>query len=141
MASLVHRSLVHKWELHPIFSQRQQFLAGIRQWTKYDIVVCSSTGVRAGLVIVRVAIRAWASMFKKQGIHGWSTCLGRSIPLTATKSRVTKRFTSASTRHRTLAACRGGQPQFLRTRAIQVNQAPRRATTSACHFLRDNQHR
>ena len=115
-------------------------LPGERGWTKDDNVICRGTSEGARLVIIRVAIGAWASMFEELRVHWWLTCVGRRISLTAAIHRISESLTRAFTRDTRAAAAvrrRSHHPQLLRARAVQVDETPGGAavTTVAtpCH--------
>lgn len=99
------------------------------------------TRVRASLIIIRITIRAWASLLKKQRIHRRTTRVRRSIRLTTTIPWVPKSLTRASTRHALTTPIPTRHPKILRTSSVQLNQTPRRRTTAAISALRDDQHR
>ena len=73
-------------------------LPGVRRRTKHDNVVGVDTRVGTGGIIVRVAIRAWASVFEKLGINRRTTRVRRGVSLTATESRITESLARAPAR-------------------------------------------
>lgn len=113
---------------------------GIRQGAENNDVVGRRTRVRTSLVIIRIAIRAWASMFEILRKHRRATRVGRRKRLTTTKLRIAEGLTRAPARHApSLAITR--DPQRLGTRAIQVHQATRRAASASSTSPGHHQHR
>lgn len=103
----------------------------IRQRAEDYNVVRRGACVSTSLVIIRVAIRAWASMLKKQREHRGLTRVGRSVRLTTTKLRIPKRFARAPTRHSSHSTL-ARDPQRPRTLAVQVHKTPRGAASPSC---------
>ena len=116
-------------------------LPGVRQWAKYNEIISRRTGESASFVIIRVAIRAWASMFKVFRIYRWTTRVRRRERLTTTKLRSIKSLTRASTCHAPSTTTTMCYSQLWRTRPVQIHQTPRRRATSSPPTFSHYQHR
>lgn len=114
-------------------------LPGVRQWAKYNEIISGGARESASFVIIRVAIRAWASMFKVQRIYRWSTRVRRRERLTTTKLRSIECLTRASTSHAPSTTM--PYSQLRRTPAVQIHQTPRRRATPSRPTFSHNQHR
>lgn len=113
---------------------------GIGQRAENNNVVGRRTRVRTSLVIIRIAIRAWASMFEILRKHRRATRVGRSKGPTATKLRIAEGLARAPARHApSLALTR--DPQCLWARAVQVHQATRGAASASSTSPGHHQHR
>ena len=103
-----------------------RFLTGVtaRRRTKSDGVSRSrSARKRAGLVIVRVAVGAWASVLENLRVRRRLASGGRPIRAAAAILRGPERLARALTRH-ALFPIHARNPKLRRTRAVQVPNAP-----------------
>ena len=119
-------------------------IPGVWQGAENDQVISRSARVGAGLVIIRVAIRAWASVLKVKRVHRRTTRVGRGVSLTAAIPWIPKRLTRAPTRDTPATAISSiptGHPKVRGTRAVEVHQTPGGAAPSSGATLRNDQHR
>jgi len=114
---------------------------GIGQGAENDQIVGGGTCVGAGLVIVRVAIRAWARVLEEQRVGRRTTRVRRRVRLAAAKTRVTEGLARAPASHAPAAAVHARHPQILRTPAVEVDETPRGAAPAPGAVLRHDQHR
>lgn len=108
-----------------------QILPGVRQGTEYDHIVGPGTRVSARLVIVRVAIRAWASVLEEERERRRLTRVGRRVCAAAAILRVAERFARAPARHTPPRPVPSRHLQLRRTRAVQFHQAAGGAAPAA----------
>jgi hypothetical protein len=121
--------------------ESREYVPCIRQGTKHDQIVSRSTCVSTGLIIIRVAIRAWASMFKKQRVNRRTTRVRRRILLTTTIARIPKSLTRASTRNATATPIPTRHLQIHRTTTIKIHKTTSSAAATSRPSFRHNQHR
>ena len=124
-----------------MIKESRVFVPCIRQGTKHDQIVSRSTCVSTGFIIIRVAISAWASMFKKQRVNRRTTRVGRRILLTTTITRIPESFTRASTRNTSTTPIPTRHLQIHRTTSIKIHKTTSRAAATSCPSFRHNQHR
>jgi hypothetical protein len=121
--------------------ESREYVPCIRQGAKHDQIVSRSTCVSTGLIIIRVAIRAWASMFKKQRVNRRTTRVRRRILLTTTIARIPKSLTRASTRNTTATPIPTRHLQIHRTTTIKIHKTTSSAAATSRPSFRHNQHR
>ena len=114
---------------------------GIGEGAENNQIVSIGTCVGAGLVIVRVAIRAWASVLEEQRIRRRTTHVRRRVRLTAAKTRIPEGLARAPARHAPAAAVRTRHPQLRRTPAVEVDEAAGGTAPAPGSVLGDDQHR
>lgn len=79
-------------------------IPGVGQGAENDQIVRGSTCVGARLVIIRVAIRAWACVLEEQRIWRGTTRVRRRVRAAAAKTRITEGLARAPARHALAAA-------------------------------------
>jgi len=114
---------------------------GVGQRAENDQIVSGGTCVGARLVIIRVAIRAWASVLEEQRIGRRTTRVRRRVRVAAAKPRITEGLARAPARHAPAAAVHARHPQLRRTPAVEVDETPRGAAPAPGAVLRHDQHR
>lgn len=120
---------------------KRVIVPGIWQGAEYDQVVSGGTRVGASLVIIRVAIRAWASKLEELRVNRRTTRVGRRVSLTATIPWITKSLARAPARYTPTSPIPTRNPEVLRARAIEVHQAPGGAAPTPGATLGHDQHR
>jgi len=94
----------------------------------------------AGLVIIRVAVRAWASALENLRICRRLASVGRPIRAFAAILRGPERLTRTPTRH-ALFSIHACNPKLRRARAVEVPNAPRAGAVITGATTRSHQHR
>jgi len=94
----------------------------------------------AGLVIVRVAVGAWASVLENLRIRRRLASVGRPKRAFAAILRGPERLARALTCH-ALFSIHARNPKLRRTRAVEVSNAPRAGAVIAGPTLGSHQHR
>ena len=117
------------------------FVPCIRQGAKHNQIVSRSTCVSTGLIIIRVAISAWASMFKKQRVNRRTARVRRRILLTTTITRIPKSLTGASTRNATTTPIPTRHLQIHRTTTIKIHKTTSSTAATSRPSFRHDQHR